>query len=234
MHVAHTSGLLAAQGMPRHVDDGGGEVLGRRKALAELAGGGDGVDKFGREGFPGVDVAGIVAKNRRVERPVFVDLGGEFHVVAGHVGAREGGVPHVGQQAVECVPKLVEHGGHFVEGEQCGAAVGGFGHAHDVDDHRPQPQQPRLLHKPRHPGPAAFRRPRVVVRQEQPDAGTVCLLYLPNVYIRRVSRQVRARFHADAVEALSRVEHAVAQHAIQREVAAQLLGIEGVVTLPEL
>ena len=202
--------------------------------MTELAGGGDGVDKFGREGFAGVDVAGIVAKNCWVERPVFVDLGGEFHVVARHVGAGEGGVPHVGQQAVEGVPELVEHGRYFVEGEQRGAAIGGFGHAHDVDDHRPQPQQPRLLHKPRHPGPAAFRRPRVVVRQEQPDAGTVCLLYLPNVYIRRVSRQVRARFHADAVEALSRVEHAVAQHAIQREVAAQLLGIEGVVTLPEL
>ena len=92
--------------MPCEVDYGCCDVFGSGKALAELGGFGDGIEKLVGDDLTGIHVTRVVFH----QCPVFVDLRGEFHPVTRNVGAGEGGVADVGKQAMQSVAELVEDG----------------------------------------------------------------------------------------------------------------------------
>ena len=61
--------------------------------------------------------------------PVFQNLRRQLHKVPVYVSATQAAIVAFGQHAMECVPKLVKEGLHFIEGQQRGGRLGGFGEA---------------------------------------------------------------------------------------------------------
>src|SRR5277367_295836 len=77
----------------------------------QLSGG----DYFGGHGSAGFVVMGVVTKDIRIERPVFIELRGKLDEVARGGRAGEAGILGVCEHTVQGVAELVEHGGHAIE-----------------------------------------------------------------------------------------------------------------------
>jgi hypothetical protein len=170
-------------------------------------------------------VAGVVGENLRVAQPHLVDLRRVLDEVAGHRGAGEHRILHVGEQAVQRVPELVEQGAHVVDREQRRLPVGGARQVERVEHHRLRAQQPRLRDERVHPRPAALRLTRVEVGDEEPEL-PVLVEDVENPDLGVVAGQVVALAEPHPVEAARGVEDTVVQHALQLEVGPQRAGIE--------
>ena len=234
-------GIGRREGVPGEVDDGGGEILDGTKTLAEGLGFADLGEQLVRDDLAGDNVAGVALDHGRVESPVLVDLGGEFHPVARDAGAGEGGVAHVGEQAVQCVTELVEDGVELVLAQAWLGAVRGLGKTHDVDDDGLGAKQMRLSHELAHPRTAALGRPAEVVGEQQTDTlvtiggGVLAFVEdLPDAHALGVAFEVLARDDGDAVEAVGRGEDSILENAVEREVLAQLVLVEGEVAGADL
>ena len=73
-------------------------------------------------------LAGLVVLSEGVEElllaeEVLVELRGQFHEVARHIGAGEGAVLAAGEHAVERVSELMEEGLYLVVGEERGLVL---------------------------------------------------------------------------------------------------------------
>ncbi|MNL26419.1 hypothetical protein D3C87_1479450 [compost metagenome] len=78
----------------------------------------------------------IVFKNLRVYCPVLVKLGGELYKITCYIGARQAGILLTGKEAMQSMPKFMEHGGHIIKADQCGLTAGRLGEIADIENNR--------------------------------------------------------------------------------------------------
>ena len=150
-------GNAGSDGVPLHVEFGCGEDLGERVAFIECGGLFDLGYEVGGHGCAGFVVEGEVREDLGVGGPVLVELGGGIRRSReGTEGAGEAGVFGVGEDAVEAVSELVEHGGDVVEGDERGLAGGGLGEVGDVVDDGELVEERGLIDEVAHPGAALF------------------------------------------------------------------------------
>jgi hypothetical protein len=127
--------------VPALVEQRRGQVLGGAVAFVELLGRLHLVQQFLRHRRAGLVVLGVVGQHFRPGHPHLVDLRRELDEVARHAGAREARVLHVREHAVQRVAELVEHGAHFVVGQQGRLAGGRLRDVQVVGDDRVGAQQ---------------------------------------------------------------------------------------------
>ena len=196
--------------MPDQVEQRGDLRLRRRVALAELAGRGQSLHPLGGQHPTGRP------------RPVLVDLAGELHEVARGVRARARRVPAVGEQAVQRVPELVEHGDDVVprDRRRGGRVVAVVGH------HGEGAVARRLVDEVAHPRAALLRRAGPEVHGEQADDRAFRVAHLVALRARRVADQVLARVEGEAVQLLGGGVDG-GEHAVDLEVLGQVGLVEG-------
>ena len=168
------------------------------------------------------------------ERPVFHDLGGQFHEVAQDVGACRGAVGAAGEHAVEGVPELVEEGGHLVEGEEGGGGGGGFGEVGDDGyDGAYVPAAFAVLGaEVGHPCASSLAFAGEEVEVEDGEEGAVRVAYLEGADVLVVAGDVARFAEGEPVEAGGEGEDAFL-HFFQAEVGAEEFVVEGVALLFE-
>ena len=169
---------------------------------------------------------GIVLEDRRILRPVLIELRGELDEVARGRSSGEAGVLGVGEHAVQGVSELVEHGANVVGGEQRGLARRRLGEVADVDDDRLGAHQLRLLDEVVHPGAALLVVALEVVDVEQGEGAAVGVEDLEDAHVGVVDRKVLALLEGNAVELGGGVEDAVFEHVVHLEVGLDLLFVE--------
>ena len=101
---------------------------------------------------------------------MLVELARQLDEIAHDVGAGEARIGDVGEQAMEAVAELVEHGSGLVERQQRRLALGRLVEIAGVDDERNDLAAELLLIAERgHPGAAALARPGEEIAVEQAD-----------------------------------------------------------------
>ena len=104
--------------MPAHVQNGRSGKFGGHEALVECGGCTDLRHQRIRNHFSALIMTGVCGKHLRLKRPVFVELGREFHKVAGYACAADILVGTLAEKAVKGMTELVEHCGCLVEGQK--------------------------------------------------------------------------------------------------------------------
>ncbi len=179
------------------VDDGAGEVLHRLGPLVEGLRPAHGVEQGIGDRRVRLHVPGEIAQERRFHEPVFVELRGQFHEIAGDRGAGDSRVGDVGHQPVQRMAEFVEQGAGVVEGEHRVVPLGGLREVHRVDDDGAHllvvavAAEFVLAAKAAHPRAGAFRGPREVVADEDADMRAVRPAHLPHSRVWMVARGVR-------------------------------------------
>lgn len=142
------------------------QILGGGKALVELGRGNHLVQQCLRHRRAVLIMLGVVLQDGWFVGPHFVDLQGKLDEVARHAGAGEIRVFDVGEHAVQRMPELMEHGGHFVPGQQRGLAGRRFGDVEVIGHHRLESGQLGLRHIGVHPCATALGLARIHVGDE--------------------------------------------------------------------
>ena len=144
-------------GVEFEVDQRRGDELHGGKALVEFSRGEEALQQIVRQRLAGLVVPGELPQHLRLLLPVLVELRGQFDEIGEHGGARQRGIGHVGQHAVQAVAELVEQGPRVVRRQQRRLAVGALGEIADIDDQRRDLAVELLLVAQRgHPGAGAF------------------------------------------------------------------------------
>lgn len=202
---------IGTQLVPGLVKQCGGEVFDRAVALVEGARLDDLVDQRLRHRLARLVMLGVVGEHLRIKRPVLVELRGELDEVTRGAGAGNARILHVREHAMQGVAELVEHGGHVIEAEQRGLALGRLGVVADIEHHRLGAGQAVLLDEHVHPGATALARALVVIGVEQGELLAVGVEHIEHAHIRMVDRQVVAFLEGQAVELVGSKEHAVSE-----------------------
>ena len=100
------------------VDQRGGGVFDRGKALVESAGGEQPAQQRLGNRLAGLVMAGVFAQILRRRHPVLEDLRRELDEIAAHRGAGLRGIAHPAQQRVQPVTEFVKQGLGVVEAQQ--------------------------------------------------------------------------------------------------------------------
>ena len=175
-----------------------------------------------------------MVEDRRVCRPVLVELRGELDEVARDAGSGEAGIFAVGEHAVQGVAELVEHRGDVVEADQRGLAGGGLRQIGDVVDDGQCAEQLRLIDEVAHPGAAVLVVALEVVAVEERERLAVGVEDFEDAHVGLIDRHVVALLESDAVELVGGVEDAVLQDVVEFEVWLDLGFVEVVLRLADL
>ena len=182
------------QRMNVEIDQRAGGVFDRGKALVEGAAGEQAIEQRLRHRLAGLAVPGVGFQDLRHLQPVLVKLRGQFDEVAGHRGAGEQRIGHVGQQAVQRMAEFVEQRARVVEGEQRRLAGGGLGEVADIDDDRADIAGELFLVAQRgHPGARMLGGAGEIVADEQADVAARSVLDLPGARVGVIERHVDGR-----------------------------------------
>ena len=116
------------------------------------------------------------------------------------------------------VAHFMEHGRHFIEGEQHWLTRWRLWDIKIVDDHRQLPQQPRLIGVVIHPGAALLVAAGKIIRDKKSQRFAVDVSHFKNTHVGTIQRQIGTLFEGHAKKFMGSVEHAVVQDAIEFEV----------------
>ena len=185
------------------------EILGRCEFCDELV----------RYHLAGAVVAGEALEVLRLVAPVFHYLRRQFDEVAGDVGACQGLIAALGEDAVEGVAELVEEGGELVVGEQGRGVAGRLAKVGDYAYVRAvlHAAAYALAAELRHPRAGPLARPREEVGIKEGEVAAVSVFHVVHLDILVVNRQVAALLEADAVKLACKAEHRI-DAGVEREV----------------
>src|SRR6516164_1493481 len=156
----------------------------------------------------------VVLKNRRIGRPMLVELRWKFHKVAGYGGSGKAGIFRIGKHAVKRVTKFVKHSPDIVSGKKSRLTRSGRWKIGNVTDNRQRTQQPRLFDKAIHPGTALLVVALEVVAVKERQRAAVRVKDLEYAYARRIHRKIFAFFEGQSIKLVRCVENTVLKHII--------------------
>ena len=158
-----------------------------------------------------------------LQQPILEQLGGQLDEIAVHAGAREAGVGHVRQQAVQPMAELVEQRPGVVQAQKRRRALGEVQHVHNDGKHLAV--KPLLVAEGAHPGAAAFRGPVEVVAHEKPDKLAAAVRNLENAHIRMINGNAARFLEAQPEQPVRGIENR-RDHVVQLEIGHQLPAID--------
>ena len=188
---------------PGHVDGHGGEVLTECIGLTEVRRSLELVDQFLRHGLARLVVACVVAQDDGVGHPMLVELRRHLDEVSWGVCSREGLVLLRSEDAVECVPKLMEHRLDVVRRQEGWSSLGRGGEVADVVDDRLRTEEGALLDEVGHPGATGLGGATEVVGVEEGQRSIVLVEDLIDLDAISIDGDVRARLEGQTIEAVS-------------------------------
>ncbi len=122
--------------MEAKVDEGGGRIFDGGPALVELARADQLRQQRFRHGLARLVMERKAAQHFRLLHPVLVNLRGKLDEVPGDIGARNPGIGHIAQHAVQGVAEFMKERARIVEAQEARLALAAFGEVHHIDHDR--------------------------------------------------------------------------------------------------
>ena len=128
--------LFAGQRMPFEIQQRRRQILECFESLVEFLGTDGLVEQGFGDLFPSLLVPCIVGEDLRLNRPVFLERGREFHEITGCRRPRNGGIGHIGKHAMKRMTHFMNQGRHIIKADERRFPSGGTGNVEAVHDHR--------------------------------------------------------------------------------------------------
>ena len=166
---------------------------------------------------------GEVSKHFGNDGKRLVKLRGHFYEVARYGRSTQRVVLTIREHSVQCMAKLVEHGGCLIPSKQRGLSLRSLGKVAHIIYNRQLVAQLALLSKRTHPCATSLGGSAEIVYIEQCQLLAILVHHVEHLHVLVVGRQVGTLFERKSVSLVGGKEHAIDQHRIEVEIGFHLI-----------